>query len=400
MSIKSLYPDIRPSLNLNFANSKALDGRITFTRNSVGTYVGANGLIKTASINAPRFDHDPATGESLGLLIEEQRTNYVGALGIDSDIGRFGNAPGSTSYTTAPTGENTAIIPIPNANADRFESYISLSDAVAGEVWTFSWHEKNIAYPNAEPVANPSGHVNLTSVTSPQLIATYPNGWKRWSVRATVVTTGSEIRFRYYFGAQIGVGNDNIAAFWGHQAEKGSFATSYIKSLGNITTRAVDAPLITGSNFSNFYNSQEGSAICSFDLLTEPSSSVSGGNNRIFVFNDGTTNNDIDVFRSAASALDRCIIRNSGDNGSLSLSYNNSLTGTVAITYQNTEATLLNDSGSSNSDSFGGLSGINRLVFGDYTGIYEGERVLNGHINKFSYYPKRLTNAQLQLLTQ
>ena len=34
------------------------------------------GLVKYASSNVPRFDHDPATGESLGLLIEESRTNY------------------------------------------------------------------------------------------------------------------------------------------------------------------------------------------------------------------------------------------------------------------------------------------------------------------------------------
>ena len=34
-------------------------------------------LLQTASANVPRFDHDPATGESLGLLVEEQRTNLV-----------------------------------------------------------------------------------------------------------------------------------------------------------------------------------------------------------------------------------------------------------------------------------------------------------------------------------
>ena len=70
------YPTIEPSLKLDFANARALDPRITFTRASVATYVGKDGLIKTAGVNEPRFDHDRATGESLGLLIEEQRTNY------------------------------------------------------------------------------------------------------------------------------------------------------------------------------------------------------------------------------------------------------------------------------------------------------------------------------------
>jgi len=75
MSIKANYPDIRPTLNLDFANTKRLDPRITFTRTTTGTYVGSDGLIKTAAIDEARFDHDPATGESLGLLIEESRTN-------------------------------------------------------------------------------------------------------------------------------------------------------------------------------------------------------------------------------------------------------------------------------------------------------------------------------------
>jgi len=38
MSISTLYPDITPSLNLDFSNSKVLDPRITFTRASTATY--------------------------------------------------------------------------------------------------------------------------------------------------------------------------------------------------------------------------------------------------------------------------------------------------------------------------------------------------------------------------
>ena len=72
-----------PSLDLDFAGTKNLkDGissrdLITFTRASSGTYVGSDGLIKTATTNEPRFDHNPTTGESLGLLVEEARTNLL-----------------------------------------------------------------------------------------------------------------------------------------------------------------------------------------------------------------------------------------------------------------------------------------------------------------------------------
>jgi len=75
----------RPTLDLNFAENKSLidsiTGRnlITFSRSQSGkeaTYVGSDGLIKYAGADEPRFDYDPETGESLGLLIEEQRTNF------------------------------------------------------------------------------------------------------------------------------------------------------------------------------------------------------------------------------------------------------------------------------------------------------------------------------------
>ena len=71
------YPDVRPTLDLNFARVKTLDPRITFTRSSGGSYVGADGLIKYAGVNEARFDHDPATGESLGFLVETTRTNLL-----------------------------------------------------------------------------------------------------------------------------------------------------------------------------------------------------------------------------------------------------------------------------------------------------------------------------------
>jgi len=70
MAISQNFPNTRPSLNLNFARSKKLDPRITFTRSSTATYVDEDGLIKSAATNTPRFEHDPTTGDCLGLLIE------------------------------------------------------------------------------------------------------------------------------------------------------------------------------------------------------------------------------------------------------------------------------------------------------------------------------------------
>ena len=79
MSISQNFPDEGPSLNLNFASSRILDPRITFTRTSTGTYTDKNGLVTIAPTDTPRFDHsyDGSNVQSLGLLIEESRSNLV-----------------------------------------------------------------------------------------------------------------------------------------------------------------------------------------------------------------------------------------------------------------------------------------------------------------------------------
>jgi hypothetical protein len=66
-----------PSLDLNFAVTKNLGPLVTFTRASSATFIDSAGTLQTAAVDVPRFDHNPTTGESLGLLVEEARTNLL-----------------------------------------------------------------------------------------------------------------------------------------------------------------------------------------------------------------------------------------------------------------------------------------------------------------------------------
>ena len=50
---------------------------LTTVRGSSATYIDSDGLLKEVGANEPRIDHDPVTGEPLGLLVEEQRTNLI-----------------------------------------------------------------------------------------------------------------------------------------------------------------------------------------------------------------------------------------------------------------------------------------------------------------------------------
>lgn len=113
------------ALDINFLNTTALDARVTFTRASIGTYFDANGVMQTAAANGPRFDYDPVTHVSRGLLIEESRTNLLlnsATLGTQSvtttatatTLSFYGTGSvtlsGTSSGTTNGTGAATRVV--------------------------------------------------------------------------------------------------------------------------------------------------------------------------------------------------------------------------------------------------------------------------------------------------
>ena len=57
---------------------------------------------------APRFDHDPLTGESLGLLIEESRTNEIAIdIGLTSNV--TGTSLSEDNLVSKPDGTTGAL---------------------------------------------------------------------------------------------------------------------------------------------------------------------------------------------------------------------------------------------------------------------------------------------------
>ena len=77
----------KPTLDLQFsgpkgsisnrADSGAISVEFTRTQDTQASYYKSDGIIGYASTDVARFDHDPVTGDSLGLLIEESSTNIL-----------------------------------------------------------------------------------------------------------------------------------------------------------------------------------------------------------------------------------------------------------------------------------------------------------------------------------
>ena len=159
------YPTIRPTLDLNFAATKTLDRRITFTRDSLGTYTDELGIVRTVSNNTPRFDHDPTTGESLGLLIEESRTNLVPDSTTYNGWTTYSSSiPSITQETLAPDGTYSAIKIISTGSQAQFGFREELSYS-ANTVYTHSmWLKAGTATRVGLTVSSGSRWTTLPSV--------------------------------------------------------------------------------------------------------------------------------------------------------------------------------------------------------------------------------------------
>ena len=375
------YPTIEPSLKLDFANARALDPRITFTRASTATYVGANGLIKTAGVDEARFDHDPATGESLGLLIEEQRTNL---LTWSEDFTNtawilFGTASRTANAVIAPDGNTTAdAVTLPVGSG--IYQFISAS---ANTTYTFSvWLRSPSISQNVNIVLN----TNLGDAT--QLTVTATTTWQRFSITKTTIVGTTTLT------SQLSSGVGNTFYVWGAQTEVGAFPTSYIPTSGSTVTRSADSASITGTNLTSFYNQSKGTLFTSFRPLP-----LSTGSRYVQSSTIGST---VEAFyiRSSPTGSDSAII-----DGGVAQAYN-------LINYTRSEqenskhayAYELNNFGVSAQGQLGSgdtsctMPTITRFDIGS---LYQDSNTfLNGYISQLFYYPKRLTNAQLQTLTQ
>ena len=265
-----------PTLDLDFAANKSLvdsvsgNNLITFSRASTGTFVGSNGLVQTAASGVPRFDHNPATGESLGLLIEEARTNELTQSQTFSTW-TLGNASITTNATTSPDGTNNASKLIEDSATSAHRIFRSINPSGNYTMSVFAKAaERNIL--TLMPATTGGGdapvYFNLSNGTistslgsaNSASIQSYPNGWYRCSV--TDGTGG----FGYPFigvaavsGTESYAGNGTSGIYiWGAQLEAGVFSTSYIPTTTATVTRAADIASITGSNFASWYNNNEG----------------------------------------------------------------------------------------------------------------------------------------------
>jgi hypothetical protein len=372
-------------------------------------------VLLSAANNEARFDHNPTTSESLGLLIEEQRTNlFTRSEEFDDAAWTKARASIIANTIVAPDGTLTGAKLVENTANDTHRLAQSFS-WVSGTTYTISLYAKHagrnflfrtdtVAFPSfSNAVFNlTTGTVSFSGDITNATITNVGNGWYRCTATATAntTTTGARIFIDLIDSSNSrsyqGDGYSGIY-IWGAQLEAGAFPTSYIPTVASQVTRSVDAASMTGTNFSSWYRQDEGALYAEWQKFA-PSTFQA-----VAIASNGTSSNVVAIGHGSISGANnnmRFDVTEGGVSQASITTITNSPSNTFAKTaaaYAVNDFSVVSNGGSAGTDTSGVLPVVNRLSIGANaagTGTF-----LNGTLRKLAYYPKRLTNAQLQALT-
>jgi hypothetical protein len=390
-----------PSLDLRFAESKSLvdavSGQrlITFTRASTGTFVDSDGVIRSAGNDVPRFDHNPLTGECLGLLPEEQRQNLLlRSEEFDNASWAVARCSISANTSTSPAGTLTADTIVEDASNNTHRVIQSAITVTAGATVTYSIYFKfdgrsqiNLYVDSGDGAIvfaayfSASGflasEVAGTGTFTSSTFASLANGWYRASITG-VVGTATSIRASVFLasgGSRIYQGDSrNALTIWGAQLEAGSGPpSSYIVTTTAAATRTADVVSITtaGGNIRTLFTS-----------FRSPAS----GTRPVVSLDDNTANERIEILTSGTDP--KLLVTDGGsavadlDAGTVTA---NTLA-SIAARFNTDDYAISINGGTSQLDAAGTLPTVNRIRIGsNQAGGY-----LNGPIARIATWDTSL----------
>jgi hypothetical protein len=367
---------------------------------TVGPYIPTTSTINSA----PRFDHNPLTGECLGLLVEEQRTNL---LLQSENFGTTWSANGLLAFGSGST-LNASIAPDGQTTADLITENTSNSQHNVNQVSTTTGAKRFSVFAkqgpgnrllrlvdfNATDGAQGQTSFNLSTgavVSGPGTIQALPNGWYRCSIQSTTTVTStyfisfatSALEFVYTGDGASGI------YIWGAQLEAGAFPTSYIPTTATAVTRSADVASITGANFSSWYRQDEGSLFA--DASVANSAAIS-----LFSLDDNSTNNRIQLRNSNLSADIRVVAAGSSQ---ATLLTSNATTVNArarhAAAYRLNDLAVVLNSGTVATQ----LTALLPVATQATLTTAPGSALTNGTIRRLTYWPQRLPNSTLQNIT-
>ena len=348
---------------------------------TVGQYVKTT----TAKNGAPRFDHDPETGESLGLLVEESRQNLL-LYSTNFDNNYWLQTNITTNSVTAPDGTLTAATYEGTGAAQSVYNTTSATVTASAE-YTYSLYVKlgTMSAGNYKfAVYDVSNSSFIGSDLVPDVTPT-ASSWTRITYSFTAPSGCTAIRV-YPFRNSSSITSSTVH-FWGAQIEAGSFPTSYIPTEGSEVERAADVASITGANFSSWYEQSEGTVFVNqTSLSTVPQDFAT-----VCQFNDTTVTNLL-WLRKRANFSEWAV----GGESNLFMTRTINQPSVLSVAYK-TDNTAFAAEGNLTSDSTCTID-PNKVEVLIGNGI-TSDSYLNGTIRRLTYWPTRLSDDTLQTIT-
>jgi hypothetical protein len=369
--------------------SAVLDPKVTFTRAlGTATRVNASGLVETVLANTPRFNYNPVTLACIGLLIEESRVNSL------TYSEQFDNASWNRlklNTTGTPAWVNVAIAPDGNSTADKLiEDATSGTHAIYKSPGTFTGSCTLSVFAKAgertslalsSDVSGVTSYFNLVtgtvafqSANAVARIAPAGNGWYRCSITGALTGTCYIVTAIGTSQSYLGDGTSGLY-IWGAQFEAGAEPTSYIPTTNAALTRNADVAVITGSNFTSFWNSAQGGA------QVQALPSTVSGIRPLVQYDDGTANGII-ALRGNTTNPELYIVDGGTpqaqlDAGTIAANTAYSLTGWWATN----DCRARKDSGAAVTDATATIPTVTQARIGS-----DGTNYLNGTIASINYY--------------
>lgn len=369
-------------------------------------------VLQTAAANVARFDHNPLTGESLGLLIEEQRTNLLAYSEDFSNAAWVKNScTVSANILTAPDGTITADKLVEDStNTLHFLSYVATF--VASTTYTLSVFAKAgertrlqisgsgsswASFSTAVFDLSTGTVVTNTGAFTSASITLVGNGWYRCT--ATGLSNASPIsqQVAQFMLVQSGsttsyTGNGFSGIYiWGAQLEAGASATSYIPTVAAQVTRNRDTAFLPVTGW--FAGSGEGTVFAEIDAMNS-AAGISTNTAYFGLFGSASLTNGDD--RGLTLYASYNFLSRNPTSTSPGLGWQAGIS-KVAIAMDAAGKYGVKNGGSVLTTSGSGLNNIVGATHFSLAGAASSAACQA--VRKISYYPARLTNAQLQAIT-
>jgi hypothetical protein len=334
-----------------------------------------NTSTSVARFNSARFDYDPTTLTPRGLLIEGSAANYANYS--NALYGTGWNSGGTPTITpaggaVAPDGVSTStrfVFP-PVAGGNPSRTYFLTTYPAGSYPYTVSvWMKSNTAQNyNISILGNTTTNNTVTPV------------WQRFQVTATAAAP----LYGYIYISNESTTVTTDISMWGVQLEAGNGASSYIPTGASTGSRAADSCVMTGSNFSSWFNESEGTFIAQFQTQHQ-----------------GNTSSAAYLLALDSSASKRLIYLNttldtaSTFDGTLVISAVGDVTGVlakVASAYNSSERAIVANGGAV-------ATGSVAVGYSSATSLGIGLLASNSTFKQIKFFPTRLSNSQLQVLT-